>query len=336
MEEAVLQVQDLHTFFHTPRGILKAVDGVSFNVHAGKIRAIVGESGSGKSMTALSITQLLPEPAGYVDSGKVIFQGEDLLELTWSDMRHVRGKEIGMIFQEPMTSLNPTFTIGNQIREAAIVHGKTKEEAHSLALELLDKVGITDGAGMMRQYPHELSGGMRQRVMIAIALINRPKLLIADEPTTALDVTVQAQILALIRQMQKEFDMAVLLITHDLGVVAEVADEVSVMYAGQIVEDAPVKELFRSPRHPYTQDLLESLPRRQSRGKDLAVIAGTVPDATNWPVGCRYANRCRLVQPPFREVPPPMIQVSPTSQVRCHLYNPEMMESKLATQGEKS
>jgi oligopeptide/dipeptide ABC transporter ATP-binding protein len=305
----------------TPRGTARAVDGVSFSIDPGQIRAIVGESGCGKSMTALSIMQLLPEPAGYVDSGKILFEGRDLLDLTWSQMRDVRGNGIGMIFQEPMTSLNPTFTIGNQVRESAVVHGKSTAEAQELALDLLAKVGIQNPAATLRQYPHELSGGMRQRVMISIALANRPKLLIADEPTTALDVTVQAQILRLMRDMQREFGMAILLITHDLGVVAEMADVVSVMYAGQVVEESPVHELFRAPKHPYTRDLLESLPSRGQRGKNLRVIAGTVPPSTAWPAGCRYANRCEFCDQVPSDVPPPNNELGDGVLVRCHLYD---------------
>jgi len=317
----ILEVAGLCTYLGTPRGAVKAVDGIDFTVEEGRIRALVGESGSGKSMTALSIMQLLPEPAGYIERGKILFQGRDLLDLTWSDMRTIRGSQMAMIFQEPMTSLNPVYTIGNQVREAALVHGKSRAEAAELAGELLAKVGIEDPTLTLRQYPHQLSGGMRQRVMIAMALANRPKLLIADEPTTALDVTVQAQILSIIRDMQKEFGMAVLLITHDLGVVAEMADDVSVMYSGQIVEDSSVGELFKNPKHPYTQDLLQSLPGRQHRGKDLAVIAGTVPDPTNWPVGCRYANRCSRVFEPCALIQPTSISLGGKASVRCHLYD---------------
>jgi oligopeptide/dipeptide ABC transporter ATP-binding protein len=316
----LLEVRDLRTYLRSPRGPVKAVDGLTFSVMPGKVRALVGESGSGKSMTALSIIQLLPEPAGYVEGGTILFEGRDLLDLTWSEMRDLRGSQISMIFQEPMTSLNPAYTIGNQVREAALVHGKSKTEASGLAESLLEKVGIENPRLTLRQYPHELSGGMRQRVMIAIALANGPKLLIADEPTTALDVTVQAQILRLIRDVQKEFGTAVLLITHDLAVVAEMADDVSVMYAGQIVEDASVNELFKNPRHPYTQDLLESLPGRRHRGNDLAVIHGAVPDAANWPPACRYAPRCQLVKPACTEQIP-AVSLNGSTQVRCHYYD---------------
>jgi len=322
LSQPLLEVRDLHTFLSSPRGTARAVDGVNFTVDPGQIRAIVGESGCGKSMTALSIMQLLPEPAGYIDRGQILFEGRDLLDLTWSQMGDVRGNDIAMIFQEPMTSLNPTFTIGNQVRESAIVHGKSKAEAQELALDLLSRVGIENPGATLRQYPYELSGGMRQRVMISIALANRPKLLIADEPTTALDVTVQAQILRLMRDMQRDFGMAILLITHDLGVVAEMADVVSVMYAGQVVEESPVHELFREPKHPYTRDLLASLPSREARGKALRVIGGTVPPSTAWPKGCRYANRCQFCDQVPWETPPPNNDLGDGVRVRCHLFDP--------------
>ena len=313
MSEPLLSVENLKTYFKTSRGIVKAVDGVSFTVEKGKTRAIVGESGCGKSITALSILQLVPEPAGYIDSGKIKFEGRDLLDLTWSEMRTVRGKEIGMIFQEPMTSLNPLLTVGQQISEAMTIHGKDFATAIERARELLDLVGIKDPKGTLKQYPHELSGGMRQRVMIAIALSNNPKLLIADEPTTALDVTVQAQILKLIRDLQKELGMAVLMITHNLGIVSEIADDVSVMYAGQVVEQTDTESLFHRPNHPYTQGLFASLPARNPRGRDLETLEGIVPDAANWPTGCRFAERCKHR---FDQcaVAPPVI-----NGVRCHL-----------------
>jgi oligopeptide/dipeptide ABC transporter ATP-binding protein len=314
---AVLEVKGLRTYLDTPRGRAWAVDGVSFTLEAGKTRAIVGESGCGKSMTALSIMQLLPEPAGFVDSGQVILGGTDLLTLTWNEVSRFRGTEMAMIFQEPRTSLNPTFTISNQVAESVVAHGGTWAEGRNRALELLERVGIENPGNVMRQYPHELSGGMQQRVMIAIALANQPKVLIADEPTTALDVTVQAQILSLMKEIQKEMGMAILLITHDLGVVAEMADEVSVMYAGQIVEDAPARQLFRQPRHPYTIDLLASLPSRQQRGSDLAVIEGTVPNANAWPTGCRYADRCSFCIPECRVATPQLLQLENGTSARC-------------------
>jgi oligopeptide/dipeptide ABC transporter ATP-binding protein len=239
-----------------------------------------------------------------------------LLDLTWDEMRAHRGRDLAMIFQEPMTSLNPVFTVGSQVVETVVAHGGSKGEGKKRAKELLERVGIEDPARVLRQYPHELSGGMRQRVVIAIALANRPKVLIADEPTTALDVTVQAQILSLMREIQREMGMAVLLITHDLGVVAEMADDVSVMYAGHMVEDAPVRALFHDPQHPYTRDLLESLPTRQSRGKDLAVIEGAVPSAMDWPKGCRYASRCRFCVDAC-EAAVPTMDPRGDFQVRC-------------------
>ncbi len=320
----LLSVENLRTYFNSPRGVVKAVDGVSFTVEKGKTRAIVGESGCGKSMTALSLLQLVPEPAGYIDSGRIVFENRDLLDLTWDQMRSVRGKDIGMIFQEPMTSLNPTFTIGYQIREAMTLHGKTNQEAEARALELLGRIGLENPAQALRQYPHELSGGMRQRVMIAIALANRPKLLIADEPTTALDVTVQAQILALIRELQAETGMAVLLITHDLGIVAEVADDVSVMYAGQVVEDATTRDLFKTPLHPYTKGLFASLPARNRRGQDLATLEGTVPDAANWPKACRFAERCGYRWAECDTIKPKLNPPGANRPVRCHLYDPSV------------
>ena len=321
--EKLLQVDDLRTWFRTSRGIVKAVDGVSFDVAPGKTRAIVGESGCGKSITALSILQLVPEPAGYIESGKIHFGGEDILERSWTDMRGLRGREIAMIFQEPMTSLNPTRTIGWQLSEAMTVHGKDAPAARTRALELLERVGLRDPNAALRQYPHELSGGMRQRVMIAIALANRPKLLIADEPTTALDVTVQAQIMSLIKELQDELGMAMLLITHDLGIVSEVAHDVSVMYAGQVVEAAPTRDLFHDPRHPYTQGLFASLPARNRRGQDLMTLDGIVPDAANWPTGCRFAERC--VHRLDACSAAPHLRVSASGrQVRCHL--PSAME----------
>ena len=316
--ETLLKVENLKTWFRTSRGIVKAVDGVSFDVAPGKTRAIVGESGCGKSITALSILQLVPEPAGYIESGKIHFGGEDILERSWTDMRGLRGREIAMIFQEPMTSLNPTRTIGWQLSEAMMVHGKDAPAARARALELLERVGLRDPNAALRQYPHELSGGMRQRVMIAIALANRPKLLIADEPTTALDVTVQAQIMSLSKELQDELGMAMLLITHDLGIVSEVAHDVSVMYAGQVVEAAATRDLFRDPRHPYTQGLFASLPARNRRGQDLVTLDGIVPDAANWPAGCRFAERC-VHRLDVCSAPPSLQGLDRQRQVRCHL-----------------
>lgn len=324
MSEPLLQVNDLRTYFDTPRGTAKAVDGVSFTIDRGETLAIVGESGCGKSMTALSLLQLVPEPAGYIESGQVLFKGRDLLELSWEQMRAVRGKDIAMIFQEPMTSLNPTFTIGWQLVESLEIHDTARGKAAAQrAAELLASVDIEHPARVLRQYPHELSGGMRQRVMIAMALANNPQLLIADEPTTALDVTVQAQILGLLRRLQHEFGMAIMLITHDLGIVAEMADRVAVMYAGHFVEYAASRDLFREARHPYTQGLFASLPARARRGQDLAVLEGAVPEATGWPEGCRFEPRCRYRWDTCARVPPKYHPADSTWPVRCHLYDPE-------------
>jgi oligopeptide/dipeptide ABC transporter ATP-binding protein len=327
LPQPLLRVDDLHTFFRTPRGISRAVDGVSFEINPGETLAIVGESGCGKSMTALSILQLVPEPAGYIDRGKILFEGKDLLDLTWDQMRSVRGKDIAMIFQEPMTSLNAVFTIGWQIVETLTLHGTTdRKGAEQRAIELLSKVGLSNPAAAMRQYPHELSGGMRQRVMIAMALANNPKLLIADEPTTALDVTIQAQILELMKDLQQEFGMAILLITHDLGIVARMANHVAVMYAGQVVENAPAQELFRDPKHPYTRGLFASLPTRARRGHDLETLEGVVPQPTNWPPACRFEPRCRYAWSTCAAVAPRYGALSTWSPVRCHLYDPNIAD----------
>jgi oligopeptide/dipeptide ABC transporter ATP-binding protein len=318
---SLLQVQDLRTVIATRGGTARPVDGVSFEVDTGQTLAIVGESGCGKSMTALSLLQLVPEPAGRIESGHIWFEGRDLLDLTWEQMRPLRGRDIAMIFQEPMTSLNPVMTVGQQIMESLRVHNLAHgKEAHNRAIEALRRVGVRDAA--MRQYPHELSGGMRQRVMIAMALVNRPKLLIADEPTTALDVTVQAQILALIRELQLETGMAVLLITHDLGVVAEVADHVAVMYAGQIVESASTQELFERPLHPYTRGLFASLPVRTRRGQDLATLQGRVPDSTSWPAACRFEQRCSNRWDTCAQLAPKFQPAEAPHPARCHLYDP--------------
>lgn len=323
MNNPLLVVENLRTYFRTPQGLSRAVDGVSFTIDEGEILALVGESGCGKSMTALSILQLVPEPAGYIESGRVLFQGEDLLDRTWEQMREIRGKEIAMIFQEPMTSLNGVFTVGDQLIEAMVVHGK-RGNLRERAIELLGRVGLPEPERAMRQYPHELSGGMRQRVMIAMALANEPKLLLADEPTTALDVTVQAQILDLLADLQRETGMAVLLITHDLRVVARLAQRVAVMYAGQIVEEAPVKELFQRPRHPYTQGLFACLPSQMRRGKELNSLEGVVPSPTAWPPGCRFAPRCSFCWQPCLELAPRSLDVANRHTVRCHLYDPEI------------
>jgi oligopeptide/dipeptide ABC transporter ATP-binding protein len=317
----LLQVEGLHTCFKTPAGIARAVDGVSFTLEHGRTLAIVGESGCGKSMSALSIMQLVPEPAGYIESGRILFNGRDLLDLEPEEMRQLRGNDLSMIFQEPMTSLNPVLTIGTQVSEVLRIHQRARGASlYNRSVQMLERVGLPDPGRLYHQYPHELSGGMRQRVMIAIALACHPHLLIADEPTTALDVTIQAQILELIARLQRETGMGVLLITHDLGIVAEMADDVAVMYAGQIVEAAPARALFQSPLHPYTQGLFASLPTRGRRGQELHTLEGTVPEAVHWPPGCRFEPRCSRRLPVCAGTLPRMVEERSGHRVACHLY----------------
>ncbi len=297
MSEPLLTVDDLKTHFYTDGGIAKAVDGVSFTLDRGETLGLVGESGCGKSVTSLSVMRLIPEPPGEIVSGEIRFDGRNLLRLDEAALQGVRGNDIAMIFQEPMTSLNPVFTCGDQIDEAVMLHQRVgKGTARARTVDMLDLVGIPDPGERANVYPHQLSGGMRQRVMIAMALCCNPGLLIADEPTTALDVTIQAQILELLDRLQRELGMAVLMITHDLGVIAEVADRVAVMYAGKIVETGTVDEIFTSPQHPYTKGLLESIPSLNEEKNRLSVIPGTVPDATRFPPGCRFAPRCTLAE----------------------------------------
>ncbi|MCD4831292.1 MAG: ABC transporter ATP-binding protein [Anaerohalosphaeraceae bacterium] len=293
--DILLSVENLSTYFDTDDGTAKAVQDVSFDIAHGKTFAIVGESGCGKSVTAMSIMQLIPSPPGEIVSGKISFIGEDLLALGEKKMRKIRGNKITMIFQEPMTSLNPVHTIGEQITEAICLHQKKAiTHARQIASEMLEKVGIADPAQRLNEYPHQLSGGMRQRVMIAMAISCKPTLLIADEPTTALDVTIQAQILDLLDELQKTEDMSILLITHDLGVVAERADDVAVMYASQIVEKTDCKSLFSETLHPYTKGLLQSLPQLGTDEKRLYTIGGNVPEPLNFPLGCKFHPRCSL------------------------------------------
>ncbi len=289
----MLQVRNLRTSFFTDDGEIKAVDGVSFEAHAGKTLGLVGESGCGKSVACLSAMRLIPSPPGKIIGGEVIYKGRDLLKLTEAEMRSIRGNEISMVFQDPMTSLNPVFTVGNQIEEAIILHQKVgKKEARARAIEALRSVYIPSPETRIDDYPHQLSGGMRQRVMIAMALACNPQVLIADEPTTALDVTIQAQILDLLRDIQKKRGLALILITHDLGVVAAMADEVAVMYAGQVVEQGPVGDIFRKPKHPYTEGLMNSIPSITTR-KRLEAIPGIVPLLMDLPPGCRFRDRCK-------------------------------------------
>ena len=295
--EVLLEIKGLRTYFRGDEGLARAVDGVSFSIEKGETLGVVGESGCGKSVTALSVMRLVPDPPGFIDGGEILFQGRNLVMLGDAEVREIRGNEIAMIFQEPMTALNPVFTVGNQIMEAVRLHqGLDKDAARARAIEMLDLVGIPSPEDRVDEYPHQMSGGMRQRVMIAMAMSCDPALLIADEPTTALDVTVQAQILELIGDLQERTGMSVMLITHDLGVVAEVADHVAVMYAGKVVEYAGVEELFGRPRHPYTIGLFRSLPDLSQPGERLPTIAGSVPSAFHFPRGCRYHTRCPLAR----------------------------------------
>jgi peptide/nickel transport system ATP-binding protein len=319
MTEPVLDVRNLSTSFSTDRGRYRAVDGVSFSVAKGRTVGLVGESGCGKSVTALSIMGLIPMPPGRIDSGEILFEGRDVLRLRRDERRALRGREMAMIFQEPMTSLNPVHTIGRQIVEAIRAHTTLPAAAaRDRAIQMLEMVRIPSAASRFDDFPHLLSGGMRQRVMLAMALACEPKLLIADEPTTALDVTIQAQILDLLRELQSRLGMAVLLITHDLGVIAEIAAEVLVMYAGRIVESAPVKELFADPQHPYTIGLLGSIPRLDADRARLATIEGTVPSVYNRPRGCSFSPRCPFSDRCCREQPPPPLsQITPDHRAAC-------------------
>jgi oligopeptide/dipeptide ABC transporter ATP-binding protein len=291
----ILRVENLRTWFHTREGIARAVDGVSFEVRAGETLCVVGESGSGKSVTALSLLRLVDPPGRIEDGSRLWLEGRDLMAASEEEVRQLRGNRMAMVFQEPMTALNPVFTVGDQVAEVARIHaGASRRAAWDRAVEMLSLVGIPAPTERAKQYPHEMSGGMRQRVLIAMALVMNPALLIADEPTTALDVTIQAQVLELLERVQQQFGTAILLITHDLGVVAEVADRVLVMYGGQVVEEAPVLDLFARPRHPYTQGLLKAMPRVGQGRERLLTIPGTVPAPTAWPSGCRFRDRCAL------------------------------------------
>ena len=325
MNDTLLSVQNLKTYFRTPEGLARAVDGISFDIKPNEIYALVGESGCGKSVTALSIIQLVAKPAGFIADGAIHYKGQDITRLSEVEKRKIQGNDIAMIFQEPMTSLNPVFTIGNQISEAIRQHQNLRgTAARNAAVEMLNLVGIPEPAARYDEYPHQMSGGMKQRVMIAMALSCRPGLLIADEPTTALDVTIQAQILELIQRLQQELQMAVLLITHDLGVVANIADRVAVMYAGKIAETGTWEQLYKTPQHPYTVKLLESTPARDKRGMKLHTITGRVPKATEYNDGCRFAERCPKVMDECENIVPVLQNVMDNGHnVACHLYNPE-------------
>jgi oligopeptide/dipeptide ABC transporter ATP-binding protein len=323
--EPVLSVSGLVTSFTTARGVIRPVDDVSFSLRRGGTLAIVGESGSGKSVTALSIMRLLPDDNARIERGAIVFEGRDVMALSQRELCSFRGDRAAMIFQEPMTALNPVLTVGNQVAEAFRLHqGASRGAAWDKAVAMLGKVRIPDPAARARNYPHELSGGMRQRVMIAMALSCNPGLLIADEPTTALDVTIQAQMLHLMKALQAELGTAILFITHDLGVVAEIADDVAVMYAGKIVEEAGVTELFDEPLHPYTRGLLAARPSLVGdRNAKLTTIAGMVPALSELPAGCRFAPRCPLVEPHCREVSPELVTIRGKHKVACHVVERE-------------
>jgi oligopeptide/dipeptide ABC transporter ATP-binding protein len=329
--DILLDVRDLRTHFKVMDGTVKAVDGVSFTVRRGGRLAIVGESGSGKSVTALSIMRLIDSPPGEIVGGEILFDGIDLLRLTSDQIRHVRGRDVAMVFQEPMTSLNPVFTVGDQITEAVLLHQEVdKAGAQEVALRALADVGVPDPKRRLKQYPHELSGGMRQRIMIAMALSCNPKLIIADEPTTALDVTIQRQILELIKGIQERTGTALLLITHDLGVVAETVDEVAVMYAGRIVETGTVDEVLIEPSHPYTRGLLASIPSTAKAGQRLHTIRGVVPSAFRMPPGCKFGPRCDYAWEACTESEPELITLGQDRASRCWLEDPRFAARRAA------
>ncbi len=321
----LFEIRGLVTQFSTEAGLAKAVEDVNFDIYEGEVLGIVGESGSGKSVTALSLTRLIPNPPGEITAGSVMYKGRDLLKLSYDELHKIRGKEVAMIFQEPMTSLNPVFTVGYQIREILVLHEKlSKKEVRRKAIAMLELVGIPDAEKRLDDYPHQFSGGMRQRVMIAMALACNPALLIADEPTTALDVTIQAQILELMLTVkEKRPEAAVMLITHDLAVVAETCERVIVMYGGRIQETAEVGELFEKPLHPYTQGLLRSLPRPGLKKDKLETIRGMVPSIFEMPAGCKYCTRCDLAEDRCFTEEPDLVEVRPGHEVRCHLVEVE-------------
>lgn len=328
-QDTILEVKNLQTHFSSDRGVIKAVDGVDFKVNKGETLGIVGESGCGKSITSLSIMRLIDSPPGKIVGGEVFFKGENLLALSEEKMRNIRGNEISMIFQEPMTSLNPVYSVGEQIAESIRIHQKLdRKKAWEKAVDMLKLVGIPSPEKRAKQEPHELSGGMRQRVMIAMALACNPSLLVADEPTTALDVTIQAQILDLLKKLQEEFGSAVIMITHDIGVVADTCDTVAVMYAGKVVEYTDVDSLFEKPKHPYTEGLLNSIPRIDEDREELLAIEGSVPSPTDMPIGCRFAPRCPYATALCHEKLPDLLALEDHSQVRCWIYTDEWKGEK--------
>lgn len=323
--KTILEVRDLQTTFFTDSGEVPAVNHVDFHIKEGEVLGIVGESGCGKSVTSLSVMGLVPKPPGEIVGGEILFKEQNLLNMSEKQMRKIRGNDIAMIFQEPMTSLNPLFTIGYQMMETMLIHHKNrpKKEAFQRAVDMLKLVGLPRSEEIMKEYPHQLSGGMRQRVMIAMALVCDPQVLIADEPTTALDVTTQAQILKLMRELNTKLNTAVMLITHDLGVVAETCERVVVMYAGQVIEEAPVNELFKNPQHPYTQGLIKSVPDVRKKENRLHSIAGNVPIPGTVKKGCKFAARCEFAFDRCYKEDPPLYETSDKQKTRCFLYDKE-------------
>ena len=317
----LLEVRDLHVDFHTRDGVVKAVNGVNYSVEAGETLAVLGESGSGKSVTAQAIMGILDMPPGRIPKGEILFQGTDMLTMSKEERRKIRGAKIAMIFQDALSSLNPVLSVGYQLGEMFRVHqGLSRKAAKAKAIELMDRVKIPAAKERVNDYPHQFSGGMRQRIMIAMALALEPDLIIADEPTTALDVTVQAQVMELLAELQREFNMGLILITHDLGVVADVADKIAVMYAGRIVETAPVKELYSAPAHPYTRGLLDSIPRLDQKGKELYAIQGLPPNMSRVPDGCAFHPRCPLARDICRSELPPLAEVGAGRGSACHFW----------------
>lgn len=321
-QQKVLEVKNLKTHFFTKEGTSRAVDGVSFYLNKGETIGIVGESGCGKSMTSLSILNLIPSPPGKIVDGEILLHGQNIIGLPQEELRKIRGKKISMIFQEPMTSLNPVLTVGEQIAETIRLHEKLpRKQAWEKAVDMLRIVGIPSPEKRAKQEPYQLSGGMRQRVMIAMALACNPDVLIADEPTTALDVTIQAQILEILKDLQQQMGMSIIFITHDLGVVSEMCDKVAVMYAGQVIEEGLTDELFDKPLHPYTRGLIDSLPKLYEEQEELKTIEGSVPSPYNYPVGCRYADRCPFAKALCREAQPELITMADNRKVRCYKYS---------------
>ncbi|MGW1805186.1 ABC transporter ATP-binding protein [Streptomyces sp. NPDC002078] len=318
---ALLEVRDLRVEFRTRDGIAHAVNGVSCEVDAGETLAVLGESGSGKSVTAQAVMGILDTPPGKVTGGRILFQGRDLLTLKEEERRRIRGAEMAMIFQDALSALNPVLSVGDQLGEMFVVHrGMSRKDARRRAVELMERVGIPAAAQRVRDYPHQFSGGMRQRIMIAMALALEPALIIADEPTTALDVTVQAQVMDLLAELQREYHMGLILITHDLGVVADVADRIAVMYAGKIVESAPVRDIYKAPAHPYTRGLLDSVPRLDQKGQQLYAIKGLPPNLVHIPPGCSFHPRCPMARDVCRTDEPPLYEVSGTRGSACHFW----------------